>query len=185
MRLFRRRKSSDEGFSEGQPVFAGPPPEQTVSRARIDWKRAIPRLIILIVILVGIVSGILWATGVIGKGQPADHDKKPLIAQSGKSGPSRKTESGKSTGGKPAPSTAPQDQAALKSPQSAGTAARPGDTSSPTTPSTAGTPATGATASTQSGALTNTGPGETAVIFVATTLIGSIAYQINLRRRLS
>ncbi len=187
MRLFRRSKS----ISESQPVLPGSLPEQTVSRSRIDWRRAAPRLIILAVILVGVVSGILWAAGVIGKDKPDAHGKTTIIAQSDKTAPSRKAEprkveSGKSNGGKPAHSAvATQAEGTSKPAQTASTTPSPSNTSSPTTSSTPGTPATSTTAPSQGGQLTNTGPGETAAIFVATTLIGSIAYQINLRRRLS
>ncbi len=62
-------------------------------------------------------------------------------------------------------------------------ASQPAPATTPATQSTSSQPATGQPAA--GGKLTNTGPGETAALFVIVTAAGTIGYQLKLRRDLS
>lgn len=162
MKLFNRQKDLGQTAVEGPDYISN----TAQTRSRIDWKRAIPRLLALIVILGLIVFGILLLAGVVGKDNspPAKPAKpaKPIAVQK-----TTKAPAGKITSNKP-----------------------PGDESTavPTPASNSGT--AGASVSqtaprVSSAALTNTGPGETALVFVTVSIAGAAAYQIILRRRLA
>lgn len=155
MRLFRRRKNSGQVPADnmsGAPEVAS----QWSSSSRIDWKRALPRLVALVIILSLVTLGTLWATGVIGKNKPPAAHKPQQVAAVQGHGASQPAQSGTKT--------------------PIGTA--------PPTPAVS-TPTAKAPVPAQNGPLTDTGPGETVAVFIVATAIGSIAYQLNLRRRLN
>ncbi|PIZ62022.1 hypothetical protein COY17_03185 [Candidatus Saccharibacteria bacterium CG_4_10_14_0_2_um_filter_52_9] len=78
MKLFNRQKNLGQTAVE-EPDYIS---NTTRSRGRIDWKRAIPRLIVLIVIPGLIVFGILLLAGVAGKdNSPPATPAKPIAVQ--------------------------------------------------------------------------------------------------------
>ena len=159
MRLFRRNRNP----SAPADPLAVPPS----GGSRIDWRRALPRVLAVLVITAVIVLGIFWAAGAFNNNH-GSHDRKPVA---GRQNPKPQiAQKGTSGAGKSSPAATPSTQP------------------SPTTPAqTPGNQPAGSAAQSPvpSGNLTNTGPGETVGLFVAVTITGAAAYQVRLRRRLN
>ena len=160
MRLFRRNRNP----SAPADPLAVPPS----GSSRIDWRRALPRVLAVLVITAVIVLGIFWVAGAFS------NDHKPA---SGKHNPKPQTAQ-KSSGshGKSSPAATPLAPSSSSAPATPGQAAQ--TPSNQPAGSAAQSPA-------PSGNLINTGPGETAGLFAAVTITGAAAYQVRLRRRLN
>ena len=126
------------------------------SMGAIDWRRALPRLFALLVILILVIIGVLFATGAFDSKEDKPADIAKPIQQPGKKTVS--TTSSETVTTKPAESGG-------KTP----------------TGQTATTSGAGSTASSN---LSDTGPGETIALFVVTSAAGAFGYQLHLRRRL-
>jgi hypothetical protein len=147
MKLFRRQNSAppvtNEQLADSYAVPDG---------NRIDWKRAVPRVLALVLILALIVWGVVWAIG-------------------------------NSREDKASPKAENQNKIAQTNDQESGYA-ETASTSKPAGPNQTASSTAAKTAQTNQ-QLTNSGPGETAALFVITTAAGVTLYQIKLRRQRS
>lgn len=162
--MFRRQSTgqSPESVADSYNVPTESP--------RVDWKRAVPRLLAAALVLALVVWGVVWAIGEIGNDKPSDK-KQPGIAQSDNrsagSSSSKNEESGMASSGENAASS--------------GSSAASG--TSPAGSSQSGTPATpGKSTASDSSQLSDTGPGDVVIIFAAATATGVAVYQVRLRR---
>lgn len=154
MKLFRRQKSdqlpSSDIHTESYNVPEG---------SGIDWRRAIPRLLALAVILALIVTGVLWAAGVFEDNNPNVEGKgNETAASSSKTSNNKAEESGSSQSAKSSSTSSSGSSSSQSSEQGSSTSGNE--------------------------ELTNTGPGDVVSIFAITSVMGTVLYQTILRRRL-
>jgi hypothetical protein len=160
MRLFRRNKAVQTPSEDLWPV-ATPP----ATGNSIDWRRAVPRLAGLAVVLALLVTGALWAVGTF-------KDNKPDV--SGKNKPSTSKPDSKSSdeSGESYSNTSVEDKTSNKTATS----------QSGTTASKSSSDDTAASNQTN-GELSDTGPGDVLAVFAVATAGGTVIYQTVIRRR--
>lgn len=151
----------------GEDILAS----QNSGGSRIDWRRAIPRLLLVIIIVVLLVFGIAWIVRALTRDEPKPQKHKPATSQQDKQPAASDTEN----------TAAERPQVADTSSESSSSSEASSEAASPqpeqSSPQGAGKP-TAANAQ-----LTNTGPGETIALFTVATATGITIYQVNLRRR--
>lgn len=178
MRLFRRRGSDSADLASGQDILAG----QTINTTRIDWRRAVPRLLLVIVALTLIVLIIMWMAGAFSnEAKPGKSPVRPTESSKQANKEEAKKPASKSEQGSRSSRSSQPAQTPASLPADESTSSRNSDRTPSRTPSSS--PSTPAPQTPNQ--LTNTGPGEAIGLFVITTAAGTLLYQLNLRRRLS
>lgn len=175
MKLFKRRnKGSSSTAPQGGDVIAG----QTSNGSRIDWRRAVPRLLILVLAAALLVFAIIKLVDALNGSEPAKPAvKKPVqVARQPERKPTAPQRS--STGQEGAKPDRPASDTPSQRP-SASAPSTPQNSKPPATSSQNQPPAKGGQP------LADTGPGETIALFLITSTAGTVAYQVRLRRSLA
>ena len=162
-----------------EPINTKVPPEvkqyyssEHRERVGLAWIIAFVSLVITIAVVMGLFFGGRWAYRKIAHNNPTVAQPQTITSQPATSSPKASSSTAAPKSSKPSTGSSNTSSTSTTTPSQPPVSTNKGQLPAP------------ATSQAQTSGITNTGPGETVATFIIVSLIGTVAYQAYLRRKL-